>query len=328
MARISTYAIDGTPVSSDKVIGTDSSGTTTKNYPLGSVADWLKESGATAVIGQNNYKFQDALDPDEGRLQGSISFADYGGSGTAFEDITTLRFSGQSSAGQNVVDYLDTLVSGRVIIGQLDELGSFGVYTLSSFIQDPSEPAFYNAGLSFVEGNGEILANKVYGFSKYGASTSGAGPFDAITLVSEDGSSFDVVVSNAGVLVVIPEGSSEPVITSPPVLIGTEKVWYTLGAIAGGVTGEPAPERTWQWQRSENGLTWVDITGADAATYTLVSEDANKYIRVQQTETNVLDSVTASSAATGLIEASIFSETVYANITPVYWGQLTTQTWD
>ncbi len=328
MARISSYAVDGTPVSSDKVIGTDSSGSVTKNYPLGSVAQWLKESGATAVIGQNNYRFQDALDPDEGRLRGSFSFADYGGNGTAFEDITTLRFSNQSSAGQNVVEYLDTLVSGRVIIGQLDALGSFGVYTLSSFIQDPLEPAFYNAGLSFVEGSGALIANKVYGFSKYGAGTSGAGPFDAITLVSEDGSSFDVVVSNAGVLVVIPEGSSDPVITSPPVLIGTEKVWYTLGAIAGGVTGEPAPERTWQWQRSGNGLTWVDIPSADAATYTLVADDANKYIRVQQTETNVLDSVTASSAATGLIQESVFSDTTYANITPVYWGQLTVQTWD
>ncbi len=328
MARISSYAVDGTPVSSDKVIGTDSSGSVTKNYPLGSVAQWLKESGATAVIGQNNYRFQDALDPDEGRLRGSFSFADYGGNGTAFEDITTLRFSNQSSAGQNVVEYLDTLVSGRVIIGQLDALGSFGVYTLSSFIQDPLEPAFYNAGLSFVEGSGALIANKVYGFSKYGAGTSGAGPFDAITLVSEDGSSFDVVVSNAGVLVVIPEGSSDPVITSPPVLIGTEKVWYTLGAIAGGVTGEPAPERTWQWQRSSNGLTWVDIPSADAATYTLVADDANKYIRVQQTETNVLDSVTASSAATGLIQESVFSDTTYANITPVYWGQLTVQTWD
>ena len=32
MARISTYAIDGTPELSDKVLGTDSNGLTTKNY--------------------------------------------------------------------------------------------------------------------------------------------------------------------------------------------------------------------------------------------------------------------------------------------------------
>ena len=152
-------------------------------------------------------------------------------------------------------------------------------------------------------------------------------PVQTIDIESEDGSVFTIAVTNAGVLIVIPEGSTEPVITSPPVIIGTEKVWYTLGAIAGGVTGSPAPERTWQWQRSTNGLTWTDITGANGATYTLVAEDAGKYIRVQQTETNVLDSVTANSAATGLIADSVFSTTTYANITPITWENIT-QTWN
>ena len=153
-------------------------------------------------------------------------------------------------------------------------------------------------------------------------------PVQTFDMESEDGSLFTVAVTNAGVLIVIPEGSTDPVITSPPVITGTEKVWYTLGAIAGGVTGSPTPERTWQWQRSDNGLTWTNITGATAATYTLVTADAGKYIRVQQTETNVLDSVTANSAATGLIAASVFSTTIYANITPVTWEALTEQTWN
>ena len=104
MARISTYAIDGTPVSSDKLIGTDSAGTVTKNYPLGDVADWLKSSGATGILGQNNYTFQIAIDPNEGRKLGAFSFENYGGDGTAFSAVTTLRFSAYSSAGQNVAE--------------------------------------------------------------------------------------------------------------------------------------------------------------------------------------------------------------------------------
>jgi len=145
---------------------------------------------------------------------------------------------------------------------------------------------------------------------------------------SEDGSLFTNVVSNDAQLLVIPEGSTDAAITSPPVITGTEKVWYTLGAIAGGVTGSPAPVRTWQWQRSTTGLNWDDIAGATNATYTLTSEDANKYVRVQQTETNVLESATAASNPTGLIQESIFSETTYANIQPVTWGELTVQTWN
>ena len=115
MARISTYAIDGTPVSSDKLIGTDTAGTVTKNYPLGDVADWLKSSGATAVLGQNNYLFQIALDPDEGRKLGSFSFENYGGDGTEFSAVTELKFSASSSTGQYVSDYLLSTVGQKVL---------------------------------------------------------------------------------------------------------------------------------------------------------------------------------------------------------------------
>lgn len=145
---------------------------------------------------------------------------------------------------------------------------------------------------------------------------------------SQDGSIFTIVVSNDGQLLVIPEGSTAPVITTLPTIAGTEKVWYTLAAIAGDVTGSPTPTRTWQWQRSNNGVDWADITGATTTTYTLVDADANNYIRVRQTETNVLGSVTASSAATGLIAPSVFSTTQYQNITPVTWEALTVQTWN
>lgn len=145
---------------------------------------------------------------------------------------------------------------------------------------------------------------------------------------SEDGSLFTIAVTNAGVLIVIPEGSTEPVITSPPVITGNEKVWYTLGSIAGSVTGSPTPERTFQWQRSPTGLNWTDITGATSATYTLVADDAGQRIRVVQTETNVLDSVSAFSDPTQAIEASIFNDTQWQNITPVTWGALTTQNWN
>ena len=175
MARLSTYAIDGTPVSSDKLIGTDSAGTVTKNYPLGDVADWLKSSGATGILGQNNYTFQIAIDPNEGRKLGAFSFENYGGDGTAFSAVTTLRFSAYSSAGQNVAEYINTTVGGRVILGQLDDLNSFGVYVLTSFIQNQSEPTFYDASLVFVKGNGNLRGEKAYGLATYSDVSSSGG---------------------------------------------------------------------------------------------------------------------------------------------------------
>jgi len=181
MARISTYAIDGTPVSSDKLIGTDDSGVATKNYPLGTVAAWLKESGATAILGQNNFIFQTEVDPQVGRLPGTFSLPVVGGDGTPFSDITTLKFSITSSAGQYVVDYIASTVGSKVILGQLDDLNAFGVYALESFTQDPETPTFYNAVLSLASGNGSLISAKSYGFATYSSSATSGGTWGGIT---------------------------------------------------------------------------------------------------------------------------------------------------
>jgi len=182
MARISTYAIDGTPVSSDKLIGTDTAGTVTKNYPLGDVADWLKSSGATAVLGQNNYLFQTALDPDEGRKIGSFSFENYGGDGTAFEDVTNLKFSASSSAGKYIADYLLSTVDQKIMLSQLDAPNNFGIYALVSLTQSSLEPTFYDAVLAFVDGNGALQGNESYGLATYSAlNEAGGGTWGSIT---------------------------------------------------------------------------------------------------------------------------------------------------
>lgn len=147
-------------------------------------------------------------------------------------------------------------------------------------------------------------------------------------MTSQDGTEFTIVVTNAGELLVIPEGSSAPTIVGIPTISGTEAVWYTLLAVPAAVTGSPTPTRAWQWQRSTNGTDWVDITGATSISYLLVDLDGNNYIRVKQTESNVLGSVTAESLSTGVIFPSNFSTTQWQNINPIFWEQLTAQTWN
>jgi len=147
-------------------------------------------------------------------------------------------------------------------------------------------------------------------------------------MTSQDGTEFTIVVTNDGQLLVIPEGSTAPTIIGIPTISGTEAVWYTLLAVPAAVTGSPTPDRAWQWQRSTNGTDWVDITGATSISYLLVDLDGSNYIRVKQTESNVLGSVTAESASTGVIFPSQFTTTQWQNITPVLWEELTTQTWN
>lgn len=98
-----------------------------------------------------------------------------------------------------------------------------------------------------------------------------------------------------------------PTITTNPTISGTAKVGQTLTATAGDTTGTPPPTSTFQWQRSDNGTSgWSDISGATGTTYVLVSADETKYLRVEQTATNIEGSVTATSASTSQV-ASAFT---------------------
>ena len=98
---------------------------------------------------------------------------------------------------------------------------------------------------------------------------------------------------------------SAPVITGVPTISGVAKVGQTLTATAASSSGVPTPTDSFQWQRSDNGTTgWADISGATNTTYTAVTADENKYLRVVQTSTNVAGSDTANSASTAQVAAA------------------------
>jgi hypothetical protein len=98
---------------------------------------------------------------------------------------------------------------------------------------------------------------------------------------------------------------SAPVITGVPTIAGTAKVGQTLTATAASSSGVPTPTDSFQWQRSDNGTTgWADISGATNTTYTAVTADENKYLRVVQTSTNVAGSDSANSASTAQVAAA------------------------
>ena len=96
-----------------------------------------------------------------------------------------------------------------------------------------------------------------------------------------------------------------PSISGVPTISGTAKVGETLTATAASATGVPTPTTSWQWERSDNGTTgWASISGATSNTYTAVSADESKYLRVVQTETNTEGSDSANSAATAQVAAA------------------------
>lgn len=76
-----------------------------------------------------------------------------------------------------------------------------------------------------------------------------------------------------------------PVNSVVPAITGTvdvgEQLTSSTGTWTGGVTAY-----AYQWQRSEDTETWLDISGADNDKYTLSVNDCQKYVRVSVIATN------------------------------------------
>ena len=98
------------------------------------------------------------------QLRGAISGV---APNTAFSAISNLTFTKTSGSGYNVIDYLLTLVGRSVILARLDNTDNFGVYKLVSLTVDSSNANLYDAVFAHIVSNGNITANKYYGFAIY-----------------------------------------------------------------------------------------------------------------------------------------------------------------
>jgi hypothetical protein len=88
-------------------------------------------------------------------------------------------------------------------------------------------------------------------------------------------------------------------------ITGTAQVGTQLSAVLGATTGT-ITSTTYQWRRADtSGGTYSDIASATGSTYTPVSGDGGKYIRVVVTVSNTGGSATATSAASGQVSSTV-----------------------
>lgn len=157
MPIISSYKKNNTPEPSDIVIGTDVSNGQTKNFSISALSD----------VAINNYLKQISWqfvvqDPDpEPRPEGTISFEDYGGAGTAWSAITSLYINTNMVAAINSLPYLQRLIGLNIIISDKRDISRYGVYTLNSLTQVDSS-SVYEMDLTFILGNSVLTALQYY----------------------------------------------------------------------------------------------------------------------------------------------------------------------
>ncbi|MDQ1702775.1 MAG: large repetitive protein, partial [Frankiaceae bacterium] len=107
-----------------------------------------------------------------------------------------------------------------------------------------------------------------------------------------------------------------PVNTALPTISGTATDGQTLTSTTGTWTGTPVITYGYQWRRCDSaGASCADIAGATASTYTQVSADVGKTIRVVVTATNGGGSTPATSAQTGVVAAASPVNTALPTVT-------------
>ena len=154
MARISSYPFDTNITGDDAWIGTDSSNRSTKQFTATAVANFINLTGKLSIGGQMNFKWSDT----ENGGAGTISITGGDGSGLAFNSITQMRISITETSNENVVAFLTYIIGKPILLGQGDQISSFGHYTIASYAVDPADANYYIANLTYIGGNGVVAA--------------------------------------------------------------------------------------------------------------------------------------------------------------------------
>ncbi len=162
MTKIKNYPIDTNISGADKWIGSDSDQSNrTKNFSVAGLADFYNKN---AFIDRSNslLYFYDTVEPKGTRAAGSFSFPTEIGASVPFSSITDLVFSESSKNGPYVVDFIQSMIDGTILIQKASNSNFFAYYKLVSFDQDLTETSFYNASLNFISGNGSVQEDDDY----------------------------------------------------------------------------------------------------------------------------------------------------------------------
>lgn len=161
MARISTYQRDTVVTKNDKVIGTDSSGSVTKNFKLEDIGNFFSETNAIGIVTQLVFRFTIGT-----KVPQTISFDGGGGNNTAFGDVTEVVVSGLDEDDNNVGEYLEQFEAKTVIIVRLDDFSNFGIFDVTS-VADYSDPNFKTFTLTNRVNQGSFIDDKYYGIALF-----------------------------------------------------------------------------------------------------------------------------------------------------------------
>ena len=141
MARISNYTRDTTLQNNDKLLGSNSNGTTA-NFQVSDITKFLRDTNAAGVSGQLVYQFNE-VHTKPGGFVGTFS------SGFTFANLTSIKVhKTPNGSTTSVVEYLQSFVDTDIILNDVDNINNFGIYTVTSITQDSNATDYYDIALT------------------------------------------------------------------------------------------------------------------------------------------------------------------------------------
>ena len=158
MARIISYPYDTDITDKDAWVGSDAATTRTKQYTAEAVAKYLNINGKISIGAQMVFKYvQQPLTE-----VGSFSITSGGVNNVPFANITTLTLSMTDRGNQNTVAFLDYLVGSDILIGEQNEISTFGQYDVVSYTVNAGDATYYDLVVNYKGGNGVLTIDKYY----------------------------------------------------------------------------------------------------------------------------------------------------------------------
>jgi len=159
MARIQTYISDTSVEKTDKLLGSNTDGST-KNFTVKDISKFFKNTNSAGVAAQFVWQYKTLSPFSNGSMRTT---------GTTFANLSSAKVNKYTYGETNSSENLLAILSGKdVIVVDVDNQNNFGVYTAGTPTQDGSTD-FYDIALSSVQNsNGSLTNEKFYSMIAYG----------------------------------------------------------------------------------------------------------------------------------------------------------------
>jgi len=158
MARLENYELDTNVSGQDKVLGTDSSGST-KNYSLDSIGEYFSKNDIVKSNTQFSMKFVSSVD-DLGYA--TIARSSFGGNNTSMTGLTSFLISRYNSKGESIEKLVRRVVSEKIIMSSYSDQDTHCVYSINDVSISVNYPNFLQVSVDSLNGNGVFTDNEYF----------------------------------------------------------------------------------------------------------------------------------------------------------------------